>query len=157
MNIQYHVDTQALASRKIASIVCIVGGIMTLFFFFVGVPLLIVGCSVYRQHTRQCREFDFLRQYPTANFAQIGQALQIPPQTVYSDLNLALRAKILVGVRLDNARGVILYPTPTPPPPPVERLVTVACPHCGAKVTVSTTRGGQCEYCDSWLTGEVDG
>ncbi|MBO5798107.1 MAG: hypothetical protein J6R77_07180 [Clostridia bacterium] len=87
----------------------------------------------------------------------MAHALGIKPDRVRADIRLSIQQKVFVYVKEDTARDCLEYldiPTPpAPPAPPAGQLVTVSCPHCGAQVTISTTRGGQCEYCDSWLPG----
>lgn len=152
MNIQNHIDTRLLEQRKTTAIVVLVMGVLFLWMFFFGAIFIALGLITYFQYERLKKEFAFLRQYPIATFTQIGQALGLTPQKVRNDLNLAVAAKILVDVRLDTVREVLVYPTPPTPPVPREEIVAVVCPNCGANATVSTLRGGQCEYCDSRLT-----
>lgn len=109
-----------------------------------------------RLSLKTCKAFKkslaVLLTHPNDTFTELAPHVGHTPGVVRLAFENAVKKGVLPGLAVDVAADrLVEAPIQPEPDTAQEEVVSVSCPNCGANVTVSSSRGGKCEYCNTRL------
>lgn len=134
-----------------------------LFMLIGGIALIIYAGQMAKRANRNKQYIDMIVNQRITSLDTIASVNNISYENVLKEVRQLISLGVLKGAQIDEVRHMIMVAQPvrpqmTPPQyqqgyaqniPQAPQFVTVACPGCGAKMSVQRGMTVSCEYCDT--------
>lgn len=139
-----------------------------LFMIIGGIALIVYAGQMAKRAKRNKQYIDMIVNQQITSLDKIASVNNISYENVLKEVKQLISLGVLKGAQIDEMRHTIMVAQPERPQmappqyqqgyaqndiPQAPQFVTVACPGCGAKMSVQRGTTVSCEYCDTPVSG----